>query len=252
MTIIAVTQARSGSTRLPGKVLLPIADTTLLGLHLRRIADSKRIDALIVATTTAPSDVAIVELADAAGVVHYRGSEQDVLDRFYQAVKDRQPDYVVRLTSDCPLIDAALIDKVINFTITNKLDYASNVLDPSFPDGQDVEVFTFAALAKAWTEARLPSEREHVTPYIHKHSSFRGETLFTSDNYTEGYDYGHLRMTVDEPKDYRLMQALVARLGTEATWLTYAEALETDAALRAINAGIARNEGYDNSLQNDG
>ena len=252
MTIIAVTQARSGSTRLPGKVLLPIADTTLLGLHLRRIADSRWIDELIVATTTTPSDEAIVDLADAAGVAHYRGSEHDVLDRFYHAVKDRQPDYVVRLTSDCPLIDAALIDRVIDFTVTNKLDYASNVLDPSFPDGQDVEVFTFAALAKAWTEARLASEREHVTPYIHKHSSFRGEALFTSDNYTEGYDYGHLRMTVDEPKDYRLMQALVARLGTEAAWLTYTEALETDAALRAINAGIARNEGYDNSLKNDG
>ena len=251
MKIIAVTQARSGSTRLPGKVLLPVADTTLLGLHLRRIAASERIDELIVATTTAPADAAIVELADAAGVRSFRGSEEDVLDRFYQAVRQHTPDYMVRLTSDCPLIDAALIDAVIDFTVSQQLDYASNVFDPSYPDGQDVEVFTFAALERAWTEARLASEREHVTPYIHKHSSYRGENLFRSGNYSEGVDFGHLRMTVDEAKDYTLIKALVKKLGTERDWRSYAEALEDDPELRGINADIARNEGYQKSLNQD-
>src|SRR5882672_5656637 len=174
MRVIAVTQARMSSTRLPGKVMKRIGNVTLLELHIQRILKSKKVDQLVLATTISKEDISIVEVGNKLKVASYRGSVDDVLDRFYQSLKGMNPNYVVRLTSDCPLIDAELIDKIVQYTIDNKLDYCSNTLDPKYPDGQDVEVFTFAALTKAWNEAKLASEREHVTPYIWKNSTFKG------------------------------------------------------------------------------
>ena len=251
MKIIAVTQARCGSSRLPNKILKTVGDQTLLQLHVARILQAKNITQLIIATTTAPADAVIADLAAQYGVAASRGSEQDVLDRFYQAVKDLQPDYVVRLTSDCPLIDPALIDKVIDFAVSNNLDYCSNTLDPTYPDGQDVEVVRFAALERAWHEAVLPSEREHVTPFVWKNSTYKGGTFFRSDNFSESYDYGHLRMTVDEPQDYEVICDLVAQAGVDKTWLEYAEILNNNAEIRLRNAALGRNEGYAKSIHND-
>src|SRR5690606_29188359 len=161
-------------------------------------------------------------IAKSMGVKYFRGSEADVLDRFYQAVKDEKPEYVVRLTSDCPLIDSNLIDAIIQYTINKNLDYCSNTLNPGYPDGQDVEVFKFAALEKAWKEANLVSEREHVTPYIWKNSTFKKGELFSSDNFDEGFNMGHLRMTVDEQKDFNLIAHLVKALDITRPWLEYA------------------------------
>lgn len=251
MKIIAVTQARLGSTRLPNKILKPIGDNTLLGLHVQRILESKRIDELIIATTVKEDDAKIAEFAEARSLPYHRGSEDDVLDRFYQAVKDKAPDYVVRLTSDCPLIDATLIDKVIDFVVSKGLDYASNVLNPTYPDGQDVEVFKFAALERAWNEATLKSDREHVTPYIWRNSTFKGGNLFESDNFSEGYNFEHVRMTVDEPKDYQLILHIVNQLGIERTWKEYTQFIEENPSVAAINSDIIRNEGLLKSQQKD-
>lgn len=251
MRIIAVTQARLGSTRLPGKILKEIDGTTLLGLHIQRILKSKKIGELVIATTISPEDDAITKFADEKKLRSYRGSVNDVLDRFYQAVKNQNADYVVRLTSDCPLIDATLIDKIITYAIDKKLEYCSNTLDPHYPDGQDVEVFTFAALERAWKEASLTSEREHVTPFIWKNSSFKDGKLFRSDNFAEGYNFGHLRMTVDELKDYELVKKLVQDLGKEASWLDYANYLQEHDSVREINNTITRNEGYSKSLKKE-
>src|SRR5690242_17368237 len=140
MKVLAITQARTGSTRLPGKVLKEIAGKTLLEIHLERILHSKLIDKLVVATTLEKEDDEIVKVAERANVSHYRGSLENVLDRFYQAAKIYQPEWVVRLTSDCPLIDANLIDQVIVFAMNNDVDYCSNTLVPTFPDGIDIEV----------------------------------------------------------------------------------------------------------------
>jgi spore coat polysaccharide biosynthesis protein SpsF len=249
--IVALTQARLGSTRLPGKILKEIGDTTLLGLHIDRILKSKKINTLVVATTTSPEDEVVETFAKQKKLISYRGSVNDVLDRFYQAAKLQQAEYVVRLTSDCPLIDATLIDKIIGYAVDKKLDYCSNTLDPHYPDGQDVEVFTFKALEKAWNEATLPSEREHVTPFIWKNSSFKNGDLFKSDNFNEGYDFGHLRMTVDEPKDYELIKSLVHALGVKSTWLEYANYLQTHDTVREINSAINRNEGYSKSIEKE-
>src|ERR1019366_2808912 len=191
MKIIAITQARTGSTRCPGKILKKINDNTLLEIHLKRILQSKEINQLIVATTINKEDSGIVTISRDLGLSFYQGSVEDVLDRFYQSLQGQKADYIVRLTSDCPLVDPELIDQIIRYTLDNNLDYCSNTLDPKYPDGQDVEVFKFAALEKAWKEATLPSEREHVTPYIWKNSTFKGGKLFKSDNFDEGYSYGH-------------------------------------------------------------
>lgn len=251
MKIVAVTQARLGSTRLPRKILKEVGGTTLLGLHIDRILKSKKVNALVVATTTSAEDDEIEKFAQAKKLPSYRGSVNDVLDRFYQAVKLQNADYIVRLTSDCPLIDATLIDKIIAYADEKKLDYCSNTLDPHYPDGQDVEVFTFKALEKAWNEAKLSSEREHVTPFIWKNSSFKNGALFKSDNFNEGYDFGHLRITVDDLKDYEVVKNLVEALGKDASWLEYASYLESHDAVREINSTINRNEGYSKSLEKE-
>ena len=251
MRIIAVTQARAASSRLPEKVLKTIKDNSLLEFHIQRIKKSTKIDLLIVATTVNPEDKVIVEIARECGVESYCGSANDVLDRFYHAREGRHPDYVVRLTSDCPLIDPVLIDKVIQKATTEDLDYCSNTLDPKYPDGQDVEVFKYDALERAWKEAVLPSEREHVTPYIWKHSSYRGGSLFKSDNFMEVYEYGHIRMTVDEQEDFRVISHLIETLGPDRSWLEYAQFLEKSPTLAQLNKVIPRNEGYSRSVSND-
>lgn len=249
--VIAITQARMGSTRFPGKIMKMVSDDSLLALHLKRILKSKRIDKVIIATTDRPEDSVIVHFADNLGIKCHTGPTDDVLERFHGAIENENADYIVRLTSDCPLIDPNLIDRVITFTIDNKLDYGSNVLDPQYPDGQDVEVFTRAALELAWRTATLASDREHVTPFIWRNSTFKGGSLFKSSNFGEGKSYGHLRMTVDEPLDYEMINKLVLTLGPDRSWLEYAHYLEENSAIKAINDSIRRNEGYIKSLKHE-
>jgi spore coat polysaccharide biosynthesis protein SpsF (cytidylyltransferase family) len=135
--------------------------------------------------------------------------------------------------------------------LARNLDYCSNTLDPTYPDGQDIEVFKFSALEKAWNEAALASDREHVTPYIWRNSSFKGGQLFSSDNFTEGKSYGHLRMTVDELSDFEVIKNIILQLGKDRSWLEYAEYLEGNKTVKAINENIKRNEGYSKSLNKD-
>ncbi len=244
MKIIAVTQARTGSTRLPNKILKTIQGETLLEIHVRRILRSKRISKLIIATTTGQQDDEVIKLAKELDVQVSRGSESDVLDRFYQALKDERPDYVVRLTSDCPLIDANLIDELIQFTIHNKLDYCTNTLVEHYPDGEDVEVFTFKALEEAWQKAEKPYMREHVTPYIRENGTFSGGSLYRSDNFPCEKNYGNVRLTVDEEKDLAVITQLVNELGTQCGWKEYAEKYLTATSISDLNADIKRNEGF--------
>ncbi len=254
MKTLAIIQARMTSTRLPGKILMEIGGKSLLEINLRRIAKAQKIDKLVVATTNLASDDKTAELVKAWGYEVFRGDENDVLDRFYQAARQQadQPEYIVRLTADCPLIDATLIDKIIQYTVDNQLDYCSNTLDPHYPDGQDAEVFRMSALNNAWQEAKLASEREHVTPYLWKNSTFKGGNIFKSENYAEdSKNYGHLRMTVDEPADYELISALIEKLGTDRTWQEYAEYMERHDEVRQINQNQNRNEGFIKSLQAD-
>jgi spore coat polysaccharide biosynthesis protein SpsF (cytidylyltransferase family) len=247
MKVVAVTQARVGSSRLPEKVLKTINGKTLLEIHLERLMNSKRIDQVIVATTWEPDAERIKNIAQKLGVQVVRGSLDDVLDRFYQGVKNEEVDYVVRLTSDCPLIDALLVDEIIDFMLLHKVDYVSNTLKPSFPDGQDIEVFTVQALEKAWSSANLKSEREHVTPFIWKNSSYFQQSPFSSLNYSSEVDHSAVRLTVDEQRDFDTIQLLVETLGSDARWQEYANYYAVHAA-QMPNNSIRRNDGYEKSI----
>ena len=247
---ILITQARTGSTRLPGKILMEVQEKSLLEIHIERLKKCNNVSEIIVATTTNIEDEVIYNKSIELGVNSSRGSESDVLDRFYQSVKEENADWIVRVTSDCPLIDPKLIDDVIAFTITNNKDYVTNTLIENFPDGQDIEVFKYTALKKAWKNAILNSEREHVTPYIRKNSDFNGGNLFTSLNYDCQSDFSKIRMTVDEIRDFELITLLINDLGTEKSWLEYTNYIIQEDLVK-INNKIIRNEGLLKSLKND-
>jgi spore coat polysaccharide biosynthesis protein SpsF (cytidylyltransferase family) len=247
---ILITQARTGSTRLPGKVLKEINEKSLLQIHLDRLKKCKTISEIVVATTTKQEDQVIYDKALEWGFSALRGSESDVLDRFYQSVMDKKADWIVRVTSDCPLIDPVLVDKVIDFVRNNNKDYGANILVENFPDGQDIEVFKFSALESAWKNAKLVSEREHVTPYIRNNSDFKGGSLFSAINYPCDFDYSKIRMTVDESRDYELIKILITALGTDKTWLEYTNYIIQN-NLTEINDSIIRNEGLLKSQKND-
>ena len=247
MKIVAVTQARLGSKRLPKKVIKKINGETLLEIHIKRILKSSIIDSVIIATTNEKEDDVIQKEAIRLNVGCFRGSKNDVLDRYYNSVKEICPDYIVRITSDCPLIDSRLVDQIIEETIKSKVDYCSNTLTESYPDGQDIEVFTYKALKKAWKESKLNSEREHVTPYIKKNSSiFKLKSISLSD-----MNYSSVRITVDELEDFNVIKMLIDNLGTDDTWESYANLYMKNTTINEHNIHIIRNEGYLISLKND-
>lgn len=245
--VVIITQARIGSTRFPRKILQEVSGKSLLELHLMRLKQSVTADTVIVATTEESGVESILRIAEKMNVDAYQGSLDDVLDRFYQAALPHAPDYVVRVTSDCPLIDGDLLDKVVNYAVTENLDYCSNILVEDYPDGQDIEVFTFAALKAAWEQASEQADREHVTPYIRRNSTFNGRDQFRSANFSSEYEYGHVRMTVDEAPDFACIQTLVEELGAERDWMDYTNFI-LEHADKFQNQRIIRNEGSKDQL----
>lgn len=250
MKTLLITQARMGSSRLPGKILKEIKGNSLLKIHLDRLRDCKNVSDILVATTVNAEDKIIYDLATEWGFKTYRGSEEDVLDRFYKAAKSFSPKWVVRVTSDCPLIDPRLVDSVIEYTIENNKDYGANILEEIFPDGQDVEVFSFSALERAWEKADKKSEREHVTPFIRNNSDFLGGELFSAIQYPSSENFNEIRMTVDEQQDFELIKMLVEKLGPEKTWKKYTSYI-IEHGLKSVNENIKRNEGLLKSLEED-
>ena len=253
MKVLAITQARYGSTRLPAKILKEVNGQTLLEIHLRRILQAKTIDKLKIATTDEEGSKFIIAVADKVGVEYFKGSVDDVLSRFYGTAAPEKPDYVIRLTSDCPLIDPSVIDMVVNYAKEHDYDYVRT--DPaSFPDGLDTEVMKFSALEKAYKEAEMTSEREHVTPYIWKNGSAEGGTIFRSyklANPVGSFNANDYRITIDEPEDFEVIKKLIEELGIEKNWKEYIDYLLTHKEVYAINSKFSYNEGYDKSVRND-
>ncbi|HLD45216.1 MAG TPA: glycosyltransferase family protein [bacterium] len=247
--IIAIIQARVLSTRLPRKVLMSLCGKTVLEHVVSRIQESRFIDTVVVATTTRPEDDAIVDLCQRAGMAMSRGSEDDVLDRYYRTAQPYRPDHVVRVTSDCPLIDSEIVDQVIEAHLSSGADYTSNTLQETYPDGLDVEVFTFSSLEKAWKEASLKSEREHVTPYIKKN-----QQMFKLNSVVNKTDLSQKRWTLDQPEDWILIKAVYDHLYEKNTKFCLADILHylsQNPEVEQCNQIIRRNEGYEKSLQND-
>jgi spore coat polysaccharide biosynthesis protein SpsF len=235
MRTVAVVQARLGSTRLPGKVLLPLAGQPLLSRVMRRAARARSVDAVVVATTTLPSDDRIVELAEREGWPVVRGSETDLLERYVQAARSHRADRVVRITSDCPLIDPGLIDDVAGALDREAGDYASNTLEPrTYPRGLDVEVVTRDALEAADRDDHDPASREHATPFIR-----RDPKRFRLVRVAGSRDESAHRWTVDTPEDYELVRRLYEALGRDDfTWLDALEVANANPAWARGNRGI--------------
>ena len=215
MKIIGITQARTGSKRFPKKVLKKISGKSLLEIHLDRLKKSKNLDNIVVATTELIEDQIIVDLAKKSNVDYYEGSEIDVLDRFLKASLRHKPDYILRVTSDCPLIDPKLVDELISVASKTKLDYVTNTIFDEYPDGQDIEVIKFEVLKYAASKAKLKSEREHVTPFIIKNTDLNGGSLFTGYSYNHNFGKKHtsVRMTVDEYDDFLAVEELIKKFG---------------------------------------
>ena len=251
MKILGITQARVGSTRLPGKIFKQINGQSLLEIHLQRILKSKLLSNLKIATTFEVGVEQIIAIANDMDVTVFQGSTEDVLDRYFHAAQPERPDYIVRFTSDCPLIDPEIIDSVIQYAVSHDYDYVSNTLVTTYPDGLDVEVFKYTALIEAFNNASLKSEREHVTPYIWKNSTFMGGNLFTSECLKYIEDLSDIRITVDTEDDLHVIEQLVHQLGIESSWLDYVSFLKKNSEIVDINKKHARNEGYKKSIDGD-
>lgn len=246
---IAVLQARMSSTRLPGKVLLRTCGKPLLQHQVERARRAKRLDALVVATSTDASDDALQTLCESIGIPCHRGSLDDVLDRFMGAARPLSPAYVVRLTGDCPLIDPHVVDRVIETAQQPGVDYASNALNPTYPDGLDVECMRFEVLEQAAREARKPSEREHVTPFIHTQPQ-----RFALRQVQHSTDLSHLRWTVDEPADFVFVSQVFEHLHAANPAFGMDDVLAFERRhpeIARLNRGLRRNEGYERSLRKD-
>ncbi len=237
---IAIIQARMGSTRLPGKVLQDIGGQPMLVRVVQRASRAGRLDGVIVATTIDDLDDPLEELCRARGYPCWRGSRQDVLDRYYQAACEFKATQIVRITADCPAIDPQLIDLTVDEFRRAKADFASNRLPPpwsrTFPIGLDVEVCTFSALKRAWKDADQPFEREHVMPYFYQ--DIPTKSLRSMDNafavspcgfrvllVNHQPDYGTYRWTVDTPKDLALLRQIYARFNNQDTF-TWTDVLD--------------------------
>lgn len=205
--VVAVVQARMGSTRLPGKSLADVCGRPLLAHVLTRVKAASCLDQVVLATTTHDRDGALVPVAEALDVPVFRGSESDVLDRFHGAAVEHGAGMIVRITADCPLVDPDVIGRVVAALQDGHAEYASNVEPRSFPKGLDAEAFTFDALDRAWLEATAPYDREHVTPYLR-----RDPQRFRHANISADADHSVWRWTVDDDDDLEFVRRVYARL----------------------------------------
>lgn len=244
--ILAIVQARLGSTRLPGKVLADIEGEPMLSRVVSRVARSRTVNGVIVATSDAKADDRIVELCRQKDVAVFRGNQEDVLERVYQAAKAHKAEIIVRVTADCPLIDPAVIDRVVAAYLADDCDYASNTLVCTYPDGLDAEVFSFVALETTWREASRQTDREHVTPYLRSSGRFRLRNVECE----LGRSFSHLRWTVDLPIDLAFARAVYARMKQKPDfgWQDVLGLLDAEPSIAALNRGSMRNEGYYHSL----
>lgn len=238
------------STRLPGKVLADVNGRPMLQRVIERARRIPGATKIVLATSDDPANAPLLDLARQTGIASYAGSESDVLDRYYQATKQIAADVIVRITADCPVVDPAVSGRVVGKFLEGGFDYVSNTNPPTFPDGLDTEVFSFDALVRAWREASLASEREHVTPYIWKNPA-----MFRTANVRGERDLSHLRWTVDHADDLAFVRSIYARM-TERGLREFGmndilDLLSSEPELASVNSDHSRNEGYAKSLSDE-
>ena len=237
--VVAIVQARMGSTRLPGKVLLDIAGRPMLTRVMQRLELATYLDARVLATSHLPQDDPIAELCQREGLRCFRGEPHDLLDRYYRAALEQQAEVVVRVTADCPLIDPDLVDQTVQAfqQADPPVDFAANRLPRrrTYPIGQDTEVCSMAALEQAWRQAAEPHQREHVMPFLYENPARFRTVLLDHEE-----DLGDLRWTVDTPEDLAFVQEVYRRMAprTEFGWLEVLSLIHQDPDLAAINAHV--------------
>jgi len=250
MRYLAMVQARCGSTRLPSKVLMDLAGKPALQRTVERVQQSKYVDEVMVVTSINKKNLGIIRLCCELDVRIFIGSEDDVLDRFYQAAKLIEPEYVIRITADCPLYDASFLDIAIE-QLESDTDYIAQLEKETFPDGLDIEVIRFIALKRAWREARLQSEREHVTQYIRKNR----DIFNLKEIRCPLGDIGNERWTLDEAKDYQMISAVYKHFVAHGNEYPKTEEilafLNHHPEIHGLNREFKRNEGLLKSLEND-
>ena len=242
-----IIQARMGSSRLPGKALMKSdSGKPLLYYVINQLRYCSKIKNLVIATTTNQEDDEIEKFANNNSVNVFRGKEKDVLDRYFQCAKKYSFSTIVRITADCPLIDPQIVDKVIEQFFSGNYDFATNTLTRTFPIGTDVEVFSFSALNKAWENAQLPSEREHVTPYL------RNKENYKIINVENDKNISNLRLTVDRIEDVELIKQILNNISINPIHLEdVLELFSRKPELIEINKHINHNEGFNKSLEED-
>jgi len=239
MRTVAIVQARMGSTRLPSKVMSPIVDKPLIELLLTRLSNAQSIDEIVVATSISTRNDILAKHVESIGYKVFRGSENDVLDRYFRAAIASSADVIVRITGDCPLIDPAIVDSTVSLRIESGADYASNTAPPSFPDGLDTEVFTMSSLAIAHAQATTTAQREHVTPFIRESGQFRTANLIST------IDMSSMRWTVDEPADLEVVKSVFEHFAPRKDF-QFSDIIaltKTNPELFAGNQHLIRNEG---------
>ena len=246
MRVVAIIQARTGSTRLPGKVLHDLVGESMLARVIQRTQRAEHLADVVVATTSSDQDDPVVAECRRIGAPWFRGSEQDVLDRYFMAAEFSRAELVVRVTSDCPLIDPGLIDRVVAAFLAEKPDYASNFLERTYPRGLDNEVVTFDGLARAWCEAEKPYQRVHVTPYFYENPA-----LFRLLAVKQERDLSACRWTVDTPDDMRLARRVYEHFDgdDQFSWRDVLRLLDAEPGLAEINCHVRQKELEDESLE---
>jgi spore coat polysaccharide biosynthesis protein SpsF len=242
MNIVAIIQARIGSTRLPGKVMLKIKGKPLIWHVCNRLSNSKKINQIVLAATTCAADDILQNWCIENGIEYFRGSEDDVLDRFYQAAIKYNADVIVRVTADDPFKDPQIIDRTIELLVENGIDFSHNNYPVSFPEGMDVEVFTFNALEAAAINATLPFDREHVTQYFYKNP-----TEFKSINLSNNENRSYLRWTIDTEADFKMAETIYDKLYREDSLFNFEDIIhliDRNPEIALININEIRSEHY--------
>ena len=243
-----IIQARTQSTRLPNKVLALINDNPLIWYIIERLKSCETIEQIILATSNREEDKKLIEIANDCKILSFVGDEKDVLSRFYQAALKFNADPIIRITGDCPLVDPYLLDKMLGFYLENGYDFVSNTIIPTYPDGLDIEIFSFKSLRKTFNEAKLKSEKEHVTPYIWKNPG-----IFQLYNYRNKEELSNYRWTVDEQLDLELIRQIYSNFKPKIIF-SFQDVIEMgklNPQIFKINEKINRNEGYLKSIKEE-
>jgi spore coat polysaccharide biosynthesis protein SpsF (cytidylyltransferase family) len=246
--ITVMIQARTGSSRLPGKVLSKIENKPMIWHVINRVKKIKSVQQIVLITTKEKPDQALLDIAEAEGIIGFAGDTNDVLNRHYQSALQISADPIIRITGDCPVIDPYLVEEMLQFFLKNNFDYVSNIHPATYPDGLDAEIFSFQTLEKTTLNAKLKSEREHVTPYMENNPE-----LFKTYNFENNEDLSHIRLTVDQKEDLELIQKIYSMMAPKNNFgfNEILDLISNNPEIFKINSKYKRNEGYLKSLQED-